>query len=192
MAYQSHTREDEMDVYDDLDFNMDDDGDDEEDEPLDIPALHDETSSMLAIKTKALGVFVPLPIIQVIYFDENCALVPTVPADLQLAFFFATYNDIAGDKFVALKSALQHIDINRAIWYYGIDMGHSFSRYFEQLRYNIIVIAFVWAGGFDEKCCAKGCKSFVEAYIMAWIESLVYQHDITDNTFSAREDFLRI
>jgi hypothetical protein len=126
------------DMYDE-DLNCDPsqdllDADDEDDEPLGIPTLHAETTAMFAVKTKAIASFTPLPTFETIYFHENRALAPTAPADLQLAFFFAIYNDIAAAKFVAQKDNAQDMDISRAIWYYGNDLGHSFSRFWDQVR----------------------------------------------------------
>ena len=170
MADYFYNAEDDISMNEDLDFDplsaTHDSADSDEDAPVDLPALHTETTTLLAVKSEAIADFVPMPKIQTIYFHQIRALVPTVPADLQLAFFFAIYNDIASASFVALKSAAQHMDISRAIWYYGNDAGHSFSRRWNQVRYNIVLMAFVWASGFDERCCAPGCEQFVKAYLM--------------------------
>jgi hypothetical protein len=46
--------------------------------------------------------------------------------------------------------------------------------------------------GFDKAYCAPGCAGFITQFLSAWIESLVYEHHLNDNTFAEREKFLQL
>jgi hypothetical protein len=155
------------------DLDDDEDGDDydqdesmgnDNDFELNLIALHSAAAHNFAIKTNRIhNDIIFLPSLQSIYFDPNNALVPNAPPDLQLGVYFAMYNDIAKAKFRANKSL--PMEINRAIWYYGLDNGHSFSSFFDQIRYNIILMAFVLASRFDTRYCKEGCEKFVKGFL---------------------------
>jgi len=51
------------------------------------------------------------------------------------------------------------------------------------IRWNVIIMAFLWASGFDPQYCKPGCEESVKSFIKAWIESLVYDYDLNDISF---------
>ena len=91
------------------------------------------------------------------YFQPHRASVPLVPDDIQLLFYFGAYTDIARASFVALKS--QPIGVAGAIWFYGVDNGHNSMRYDVQIRYNIVIMAFIAAPGFDTQYCKLAVRN---------------------------------
>ncbi len=131
---------------------------------MQVMALHKAAEHNLAIKTSKIPrEIMLLPSLHSIYFHPEEAVVPQVPPHFQLAAYFTLYNDIAKANFLADKSL--SVEINEAIWFYGLDKAHSFSRFFDQIRYNIILMAFVWASNFDPRYCKEGCKEFVKAFL---------------------------
>lgn len=157
-----------------------------------LAALHDEAVELYATKMRVVPECIPRPKLITIYFDPDRALVPAVPTDLQLIVYFTIYNCIARGNFLALKSSAQHLDISRAIWYYGVDPGHAFAMFSHHIRWNIIIMTFLWSTGFDTQYCKPGCAEFVVQFIKAWIESLVYKYNINHNDFSEREKFIHL
>jgi hypothetical protein len=152
--------EDDVDMDDDLEFE-----DESEEHPdiTEVKTMHRAAEDNLAIKTfKVHKEVILLPSLHSIYFHPNEAVIPQVPHNLQLTMYFALYNDIAKANFIAGKS-LPPI-INQMIWFYGLDKAHSFSRFFDQVRYNILLMAFVRASKFDSRYCQEGCKEFVKAF----------------------------
>jgi hypothetical protein len=131
---------------------------------MQIMALHKAAEHNLAIKTfKIPKEVILLASLHSIYFHPEEAVVPQVPPHFQLAAYFTLYNDIAKANFLADKSL--SMEINKAIWFYGLDKAHPFSRFFDQIRCNIILMAFVWASNFDPRYSKGGCKEFVKAFL---------------------------
>lgn len=129
-------------------------------------ALPHAAAHNFAIKTfKIPKEVILLPSLRSIYFHPDEVLVPNAPPNLQTFVYFAIYNEIATANFFADKGL--PVEINRAIWFYGLDKRHSFSRFFDQIRYNVILMAFVWASDFDLRYCKEGCKRFVKAFLRA-------------------------
>jgi hypothetical protein len=106
---------------------------------------------------------VPLPDLFTICFEPKRIVVATVPTDLKLIILFAIYDKIAKTMFVAQKN--QDIHINRAIWFYGVDFGHAFNTLNQHIRYNVMIMAFLWMSDFDPRYCKPGCRDFVIQFI---------------------------
>jgi hypothetical protein len=127
-------------------------------------------SHLLAERNYAIKTFkiperaVPLPSLFDIYFRPERCGVPVVPGDLQLGFYFSAYNDIARAGFVAQKQQ-QSMSISRTIWFYGLDSAHAFTMYSNHIRWNVIIMSFIWASGFDEQYCKPACGPFVIQFI---------------------------
>jgi hypothetical protein len=170
----------------DDDVDMDDDDPDEDEAPkvLDDDALEDRHK-----ETEHLCI--PRPSLLTIYFNPKSALIAAVPDDLQLIVYFFIYNSIVNYNFMALKIG-QSLDTCRAIWYYGVDKGHAFAMFSHHIRWNIIIMTFLWVTGFDPKYCKPGCGEFVLQFIEAWLESLVFEHETIANSFGERELFIRL
>ncbi|KAH5083854.1 hypothetical protein HBI52_114280 [Parastagonospora nodorum] len=141
--------------------------------------LNNRVEKNLKIKWSKIPIFMRKSTHDILF---NAALLryTFIDPDLQLPFYFRNYNTIAKSNFMAEKGVTQHFDITRAIFYYGIDELHCFSRRSHHVRYNIILMAFAWTSGFDTKYCKAGCENFVKAYIKAWIEGLVFEHEMID------------
>ncbi|KAI4712586.1 hypothetical protein J4E89_002854 [Alternaria sp. Ai002NY15] len=175
----------------DGDVAMDDNAEPEHPDVVEVKALHRDAEEKLATKTyKVNKGIVLLPSLYSIYFHPDEAVVPQAPPFLQLTTFFLLYNDIAKANFLADKSL--PLIVNQAIFFYGLDKGHSFSRFYDQIRFNILLMAFAWASGFDPKYCKEGCEEFVKVFLRAWIESLVFKYDPLQNNFTQREAFVAL
>ncbi|KAH6870780.1 hypothetical protein BKA58DRAFT_469763 [Alternaria rosae] len=191
-AYENVT-EHNVDVNDEVGGDVDMDGNAEPEHPeiVEVKALHRDAEEKLATKTYKVNRSITLlPSLHSIYFHPNEAVVPQAPLDLQLASFFILYNDIAMANFLADKSLPPMV--NRAIFFYGLDKGHSFSRFFDQIRFNILLMAFAWASNFNPKYCKEGYEEFVKYFLRAWIESLVFKYDPSQNNFTQREAFIAL
>jgi len=148
----------------DGDVAIDDNAEPEHPDVVEVKALHRDAEEKLATKTyKVNKGIVLLPSLYSIYFHPDEAVVPQAPPFLQLTTFFLLYNDIAKVNFLADKSL--PLIVNQAIFFYGLDKGHSFSRFYDQIRFNILLMAFAWASGFDPKYCKEGCEEFVKVFL---------------------------
>jgi hypothetical protein len=99
---------------------------------------------------------------------------------------------MAADRFVA-KHDDQDMKISRAIWYYGLDFEHSFSRYHESIRWNLVAMAILMVNNFpSEYCPAADTKRFVLAYFEAWLSTLVVSGTLKQRSFRAQENFIKI
>jgi hypothetical protein len=97
------------------------------------------------------------------YFLSEQVHISYIPRELQVDFVCANFGDIRAGGFVAHRS--KSLEVNRAIWYYILDEQHCFSRHFRDIRYNIILMAIMWAArilksdAFDH-LCNTDCGSF--------------------------------
>ncbi|KAF2871688.1 hypothetical protein BDV95DRAFT_607105 [Massariosphaeria phaeospora] len=122
------------------------------------------------------------------YFKPTRVYYPGAPPDLQLGTYFRLCNDVARGGF-RVKSNQESI-VNSLVWYYGLDEAHSFSSFFKDVRYNVFLMAFVWASGSDATYCPIEAHGFIVAYIEAWMEGLVEYPEQTLNAFTARHKFI--
>ncbi|KAL5409185.1 hypothetical protein PMIN03_006115 [Paraphaeosphaeria minitans] len=91
---------------------------------------------------------------------------------------------------------------NAAIWFYDSDLGHSFSHRIFNIRYNVIVMVFLWAldlagdaedgkpwSEFINPSDGRGRvrKAFWIAYVEAWMEVLQ-----PEGNFTAQIKFLEL
>jgi hypothetical protein len=131
---------------------------------IDIVALHTDAETKYAIKTQKISdVITVIPSLYDLYFNPDRLYVPTAPQDLQLDSFFL-YNEIASAKFIADKNA-SNDNVNRFIWIYGLDKRYSFSRYWDQVRYNIVLTSIAWASDFDPRFCQPGSTEFIKSFL---------------------------
>lgn len=151
----------EVDMRDILENNVDqkppeDDGS--------VRASHLNAEHNYAIKAfKIPDSAVPLPKLFDIYFHPERCSVPVVPEDLQLGVYFSRYDTIARDGFIARK--MQHVNTSRTIWFYGLDSAHAFTMYSRHIRWNVIIMSFLWAFDFNERYCKPECGPFVIQFI---------------------------
>ncbi|KAF1848816.1 uncharacterized protein K460DRAFT_404083 [Cucurbitaria berberidis CBS 394.84] len=157
-----------------------------------LEVLHSKAQLHFRIKLEKVKKRNPCPDITIyeFYFDREKSSVKNVPHDLQLEFYFANYNAFTESGFQPQRD--RNFDIVRAIWYYNLDHRHSFSRHFQGIRYNIILMVFLWAGrilesGTVDGICDDECGTFWYTYICAWMESL-------DNPteFTKRDAFINV
>ncbi|KAH7130243.1 hypothetical protein B0J11DRAFT_602552 [Dendryphion nanum] len=97
------------------------------------------------------------------------------PPDLDLAFFFAHYNDFARAGFVAGAVSPEHEeqdrDVERAIWYMGLDHQHSFSIDNMNVRVNVVFMVYTLAchrAGVATPWFNSDALGFVEQYLDAF------------------------
>jgi len=129
-------------------------------------ALHAQAQHTYKIKTSKLP---GRPRLEVLYLHRECALFPRAPHNLQITVYLSMYNRIAAAAFVAQKHLAW--DVCEVIWYYGGDEGHTFDWRKNSTHWNIVLMCFVWASGFDAAFCRPGCEEFVKGFIMvSWPE----------------------
>lgn len=73
---------------------------------------------------------------------------------------------MARDNFVA-KQEGQDKQIVRGIWYYGLDEHHSFSRYHETVRANLLAMAWIIANKFPRDYVNVDISRFVLRFVRA-------------------------
>ncbi|KAL5456109.1 hypothetical protein PMIN06_004068 [Paraphaeosphaeria minitans] len=121
-----------------------------------------------------------------------------VPEAFQRGFLLKNINTIVGSP--TLNSVLP--EQNAAIWFYDSDLGHSFSHRIFNIRYNVIVMVFLWAldlagdaedgkpwSEFINPSDGRGRvrKAFWIAYVEAWMEVLQ-----PEGNFTAQIKFLEL
>ena len=114
-----------------MEFPAEQESSDMTEEDATLALRHVETRELYKLKTFKIPGNYPLPSLLTIYFDQQNAIVPTVPEDLQLSCFSALYDNIAGSGFLAIKDKAQDINGSIAIWFYEVDLGHAFSRFWD-------------------------------------------------------------
>ncbi|KAH7093555.1 hypothetical protein FB567DRAFT_587984 [Paraphoma chrysanthemicola] len=129
--------------------------------------------------------------IRFIYFDQRHTKFPTVPVDLQLEWYLENYVAMAQEGFVA-KQEGQNPKITRAIWFYGVDDHHSFSRQKRAVRANLLGMAYVMANKFPRTICNPETERFVLAFVGAWMSDLIDTGKLETQSFAAREDFVEL
>lgn len=124
---------------------------------------HSQCLRNLPIKThRVTRAFISLPTLSTLYANPAFRI-PNVPSDLQLPLFFATYNDIARTHYVVTGDL--HIDLIRLMWFYGVDRSHCFCSRSLQIKFNVIVMAFLVLTGFGKEHCVPGCRTFVQQFL---------------------------
>ena len=73
------------------------------------------------------------------------------------------------------------------IWFYSLDQHHS-SRYFRQVRFNIIMIAYHWANNFNE--LDRDVAYFLHCFIIAWMDYAMDPMRAKNNNFLLQEQFI--
>ncbi|KAF3036763.1 hypothetical protein E8E11_004201 [Didymella keratinophila] len=124
-----------------------------------------------------------------LYYNQADAIVEPVPPNLPLSLLLEKYNEIASFNFAACQDD-QHTDITRMIWFYGLDQNRSFSRYFRQVRFNIIMIAYHWANNFDE--LDPDVAYFLHCFIIAWMDYAMDPMRAKNNDFLLQEQFIEM
>jgi hypothetical protein len=98
--------------------------------------------------------------------NESAICIPSIPPELQLPFVLTHYDKLA-------------------LWYWGMDQTHSFSRKHRQMRYNILMACIVRTSPDLSARLPSSALDFVDALINAWIWSVSQQDD-----FEAQAHFL--
>jgi hypothetical protein len=106
------------------------------------PTHHDHhaLSTLLTQKLKDIPAnhLPPLTLRDIVNSTPAATHIPTIPPDIQLAFFLANRPRINRQGGIAIKDASeQGLAITRAIWYYRIDENHQFQRYHDTNRWNV-------------------------------------------------------
>ncbi|KAF1848871.1 uncharacterized protein K460DRAFT_278256, partial [Cucurbitaria berberidis CBS 394.84] len=132
------------------------------------------------------------PDINNIYFNTRRTEVSIVPRGLQLPWLFKNYNEMARIGFNATRT--QDPQLMRGLWYFALDYEHSFSRYYELTRWNLIAMAYVWALDFPPELCGpdEEVHEFVLAYIGAWFAYMNDTGDHKKTSFEAQEKFIAL
>ncbi|KAI8930903.1 hypothetical protein NX059_011918 [Plenodomus lindquistii] len=132
------------------------------------------------------------PSLETIYFNQADTFLSHIPENLPLEILLSRYNDLAAHNFAAIQdSEVQDDQLTSLIWHYGLDEQHSFNRYFASTRYNIIMMAYVWACKFDTQYCDPGAKKMIGAFMKAWLSTLEAINE-NRNDFTAQENFIQI
>lgn len=152
---------DNVEMADEHDIDMDyDEGDSE----VDIEELHKTCVNNLASRRSKIPAVISIPDLYTMYFKPGQTDLPLVPEDLQLPIYFAFYDEfVANANFVVCKTMAR--DVRRAMWFYGIDKGHTLFNYSGQIRLNVIIMVFLCTSRFDPKYCQAGTREFVERFL---------------------------
>jgi hypothetical protein len=97
------------------------------------------------------------------------------PPRLDLYALFLHFNTLAFAGFVALPNS--PIIVNELSFYYNMDVCHSFNTFLDQGRLDVILAMFIWAHTLTPTGQSNqmyvDSQHFWQAYILAWMESLV-------------------
>lgn len=154
-----------------------------------LTARHETAKKNLALKLACWPKYMPKPTIKDVYFHPEKLVLPTIPRDLQLEWFFKWYNEIGRWKYTVYRD-LQDFPITRGIFYYGLDEKRAFTHHFRNIRYNVVMMVLAVATDFQ---CAKfksypQIHDFVWTFLMAFVEGMVdYEND-----FRIRDKFIKL
>jgi hypothetical protein len=115
------------------------------------------------------------------------ALTPCAPPHLGLDVLVKHFNEIAKANLVANPNL--DPTSNELIFYYGLEIGHSFNKSLQPCRINLVLSVFKWGSQLVGKDQAQYQDSFKlwYGYLLAWIES------VNDGgNFELRSEFLQI
>ncbi|KAI8930908.1 hypothetical protein NX059_011923 [Plenodomus lindquistii] len=139
------------------------------------------------------------PTLESFYYNEDAIAIDDVPQDLRLDAFLANFNNassLASHNFSAKKSEHeQSTFLTRMIWYYGTDHDHTFTRFYETIRHNIIGMAFLWGLGWPTNLCDPIVAPFCTSFLDAWrSQTLKRQLDSDESAhdFGPEEDFIKL
>jgi hypothetical protein len=116
--------------------------------------------------------------------NESAICIPSIPPELQLPSVLTHYDKLAAAKFT-VDASQGATPINLALWYWGMDQTHSFSRKHRQMRYNIVMACIVRTSPDLSAHLPSSALDFADALINAWIWSVSQQDD-----FEAQAHFL--
>ncbi|KAF2020303.1 hypothetical protein BU24DRAFT_459894 [Aaosphaeria arxii CBS 175.79] len=126
------------------------------------------------------------PSIWDIYTSSPRVIAYCCPTRLDLRFVFSCYDQLSDLWFIAKPG--QDVDVNRAIWYWGMDKSHSFLAENRGIYYNLLVMVFTIAhsrAGYPTPWIAPGTEPFVNQFVEAWVAYV-----IPGENFSKPEEFL--
>lgn len=82
--------------------------------------------------------------------------------------------------------------LSRGIWLYDLDPLHSFSRYYEAIRWNLVVMGLLMVNNFPSGYCAPDVQRFVPSFMDAQLSSMVNTGKLAQQSFKAQEDFIKL
>lgn len=135
--------------------------------------LYETASELFTIKLdRVKNTFPGLNVTLKIFLLHFNIIKLTIPSYIALPFFLTNYDTIAADNFLAHPD--KPFETCRAIWYYNIDRLHSFSRFYDNIRYNVILMVILWAGRIIKSesvdaLCDANAGNFWYTYVLAWL-----------------------
>ncbi|KAJ4350348.1 uncharacterized protein N0V89_008969 [Didymosphaeria variabile] len=119
---------------------------------------------------------------------------PRIPYEYSMEFVISNINILAGQLQWVANPDREDIDpeVNKGIFFLNCDLQHSFSHWLPNIRYNVIVMTYLWAldvaGCIDEELCnVPDVYWFWKSFIEAWVASLK-----PDSTFHKQKVFLDV
>jgi hypothetical protein len=120
-------------------------------------------------------------------YDETVYI--SIPNRTHLSDLFTNFNEMARIGFTAHSS--NSPAINQTIFYFGLDGGNTFTMHYDVLRWNVVVMVYIWASKLMNRnvdsFCTKEAQDFVTAFFRAWKEEISLAPDCT-----FRQKFLKI
>lgn len=100
---------------------------------------------------------------------------------------------MAEHEFKAVKDeSIQPLYLNRIMWHYAIDPAHSFSPYYKQVRWNVIMMAYVLALENYHESYDEDALHLIRGFVSAWIENMLYWDAQDAEEYAARDSFIKI
>lgn len=124
------------------------------------------------------------------FFDADCEAicVDGIPGNYQLEYFFDNFDDMRRCNCKVYPPQMQSFYLACMLWYWQVDVTHSFSHKHETVRYNLVTMALVCGSeALVSQFESWAKRDFAWAFIMAWINSLV-----KDDNFDAQHKFLQL
>ncbi|KAL1591985.1 hypothetical protein SLS60_011577 [Paraconiothyrium brasiliense] len=119
---------------------------------------------------------------------------PRIPQEYSMDFVIKNINILAGQLQWVANPDRSDIDpeVNKCIFFLNCDLQHSFSHWFPNIRYNVIVMTYLWAldvaGCIDEELVnVPNVYWFWKTFIEAWVASLK-----SDSAFHKQKVFLDV
>jgi hypothetical protein len=118
------------------------------------------------------------PTITDFYLDRtHKTYIEGIPDCYQLRYFFARYNELLAAHFSTRKDQNIYIHDANALWYYMTDRNHSFSRIYDQAKYNVLLAIIVSASPEMAQYCDPATKDFRESFLTAWLYATIRDKD---------------
>ena len=161
--------------------------------------FHEVAEQQLAYKITKLSKYVmrqkTLPNIWDVYDENDKTVTDRIPPYYSLAYFFQQYGRMEQLSFSPATPTLDP-NIPGVLWYYGTDMSRAFSLRYENVRYNVILMAYVLAHVQAEQASSLRELEYVHADSLSFIQYFLHaviEHALPKGThdFSSRTAFLK-